>query len=90
MCVLNTDISIKGGCKIHSRNLFLSSLGDLPFKVASLPSYSPAFITNEIWGGPMEDCSKAEHGIDETVESVKNYYLNSAEYFVKNHATYLL
>jgi hypothetical protein len=38
----------------------------------------------------MEDCSKAEHGIDETVESVKNYYLNSAEYFVKNHATYLL
>ena len=34
LCVFNIKVSIKDRYKIHSRNLFLSSLGDLLFKGA--------------------------------------------------------
>ena len=45
--VLNINISIKDDSQIHTRNLFLSALGDLIFKRALFPSSFPALITNE-------------------------------------------
>ena len=44
--VSNINISIKNGSKLHPRNLFLSSLGDLLFKGTLLLSRSPAFVNN--------------------------------------------
>ena len=48
LCVLNNNISIKDGSKIHSIDLFLSSLRDLLFKATLLPCRCLVFMANEI------------------------------------------
>ena len=69
----NINTSIKDGSNTQSMNLYLSSLGDLLFNELCLHSVLR-----------REDCSKAEHCIDDNVRTISSVAFTNVVRVIKS------